>query len=174
MKTILTAVILMIGTIAAAPQAPSPKTKPAGWREASESELKTIVPARAQVEKERIETELRTASGITNGHQSIFGVVLITAGYSAQGKYSHFFEAEAPIQASGLAIPAGEYVIGYRRNNDVLEVSFYEAATGKLIGTVQAKPDPQRRKVASIYIAPPTGESVIALGRFVIPYRMGE
>ena len=37
------------------------------WRQATEKELASLVPSRAQVEKERIETELRTASGITDG-----------------------------------------------------------------------------------------------------------
>ena len=57
------------------------------WHTASEAELKALIPARAPVVKERIETEFRTASGITDGeHRFIAGVVLITAGYSAEGK----------------------------------------------------------------------------------------
>src|SRR5262245_11225410 len=53
------------------------------WRQATEKELASILPPRAQVEKERIETELRTASGITDGKgKFIAGVVLITAGYA--------------------------------------------------------------------------------------------
>jgi len=51
------------------------------WRSATASELDTALPARAPVEKERIETEKRTASGIVNSHgKLIAGVVLITAG----------------------------------------------------------------------------------------------
>ncbi len=62
------------------------------WHSASEEELKSLIPARAPVISERIETEFRTASGITDGKgHAIAGVVLITAGYSADGKYSHYF-----------------------------------------------------------------------------------
>ena len=55
-------------------------------------ELRSVIPARAPVISERIETEFRTASGITDGNcHFIAGVVTITAGYSAEGKYSHYF-----------------------------------------------------------------------------------
>src|ERR1041384_4115379 len=71
----------------------------AGWRNASEPELRKVIPARAPVIKENIETEFRTASGVTDGRgKYIAGVVMITAGYSAEGKYSHFFIAPAPVQ----------------------------------------------------------------------------
>jgi len=47
---------------------------------------------------EHIETEMRTASGIVNGRgQFIAGVVLITAGYSAADKYSHYLIVQAPV-----------------------------------------------------------------------------
>src|SRR5215208_5868261 len=69
------------------------------WRAATEQELKQIIPARAPVEKENIETEFRTASGVTDGRgRFIAGVVMITAGYSAEGKYSHFFLTQVPVQ----------------------------------------------------------------------------
>ena len=56
----------------------------AEWRTATEKELKSVVPERAPVGKERIETEFRTASGVTDGRgKFIFGVVMITAGYEA-------------------------------------------------------------------------------------------
>ena len=64
----------------------SPAQKSA-WRQATDAELASLLPARAQVEKEHIETEMRTASGIVNGRgHTIAGVVLLTAGYSAEGK----------------------------------------------------------------------------------------
>ena len=51
------------------------------WRQATDAELASLLPARAQVVTEHIETEMRTASGIVNGRgQFIAGVVLITAG----------------------------------------------------------------------------------------------
>ncbi|HEY9127488.1 MAG TPA: hypothetical protein VIM62_10200, partial [Acidobacteriaceae bacterium] len=53
------------------------------WRQATSAELQAELPARAPVEKEHIETEMSTASGITDGKgHFVAGVVLITAGYS--------------------------------------------------------------------------------------------
>src|SRR5260370_36571474 len=70
-----------------------------GWRAATPAELESFLPARAPVDKERIETELRTASGIINDRgQLIASVVLITAGYAAEGKYSHYFLIQRPIR----------------------------------------------------------------------------
>jgi hypothetical protein len=34
------------------------------WRQATDAELASLLPARAQVEKEHIETEMRTASAL--------------------------------------------------------------------------------------------------------------
>ena len=69
----------------------------AGWRQATDAELTSLLPARAPVVKEHIETEMRTASGIVDGHgHYIAGVVLITAGYSADGKYSHYLWSSRP------------------------------------------------------------------------------
>src|SRR5947209_1397238 len=80
----------------------------AAWGPATEKELQIVIPSRAPVEKERIETEFRTASGISNGQGKVIaGVVLITAGYSAQGKYSHFFLTQVPIEIGGVTFKAG-------------------------------------------------------------------
>jgi len=86
------------------------------WRQASDAELASLLPARAQVEKEHIETEMRTASGIVNnrGH-FIAGVVLLTAGYSAEGKYSHYLIVQSPVHIGGIALKPGEYVFGWTR-----------------------------------------------------------
>jgi len=75
---------------------------------------------RAPVVQERIETEMRSASGITNGHgKYIAGVVLITAGYSAEGKYSHFFLTQVPLRLGAeTRLAAGEYVIGYEHEEE--------------------------------------------------------
>src|SRR5919205_977393 len=71
----------------------------ARWRAATADELRRVIPARAPVIKENIETEFRTASGVTDGRgRFIAGVVMITAGYSAEGKYSHFFTTQAPLK----------------------------------------------------------------------------
>jgi len=75
----------------------------AEWHQASDTELRSVIPARAPVVQERIETEMRSASGITNGHgKYIAGVVLITAGYSAEGKYSHFFLTQVPLKVATI------------------------------------------------------------------------
>src|SRR5690242_7229442 len=111
----------------------------ASWRPATASELKAMLPARAPVVQERIETEMRTASGITDGKgKYVAGVVLITAGYSADGKYSHFFLTQVPIKVGSIALKPGEYVFGWRHEGDGLSVKFYEAQTGNLLGSVQA------------------------------------
>ena len=149
--------------------------KPSGWRAATESELKEIIPARAPVEKERIETEFRTASGITDGKgKYVAGVVLITAGYSADGKYSHFFLTQTPIKIGDFSLPPGEYVFGWRRNEDSLTVSFYEAQTGKPLGTVDAVRNSRLGKIESFHVYPPTEKAVIQIGRFGFSYKLME
>ena len=93
----------------------------ATWRAATEKELQGLLPTRATVEKEHIETEMRTATGITDGHgQYIAGIVLITAGYAADGKYSHFIVTQVPIQVGDVALKPGEYVIGWDRQPESL------------------------------------------------------
>src|SRR5215471_14852261 len=81
------------------------------WRAATPAELAAALPARAPVEKERIETEMRTASGIIDSRgKLIAGVVLITAGYSADGKYSHYLLVQSPITIDKIALSPGNYV----------------------------------------------------------------
>src|SRR5215211_5695205 len=76
----------------------------ANWRIASGPELRKVVPARAPVIKENIETEFRTASGVTDGRgKFIAGVVMITAGYSAEGLYSHYFITQVPLRLGSLS-----------------------------------------------------------------------
>jgi hypothetical protein len=102
------------------------------WHSASEEELKSLIPARAPVISERIETEFRTASGITDGKgHTIAGVVLITAGYSADGKYSHYFVSQVPLKVGDFLLPPGQYLIGWVRGQDSLKVTFYLAQSGK-------------------------------------------
>src|SRR4030095_13160423 len=83
----------------------------ARWRAATKQELRKLIPTRAPVVKENIETEFRTASGVFDGQSKyIAGVVMITAGYSAEGKYSHFFITQVPLQLGELSLQPGEYV----------------------------------------------------------------
>jgi hypothetical protein len=147
----------------------------AEWRTATDAEMKTVIPARAPVVTERIETEMRSASGITNGKgKYIAGVVLITAGYSAEGKYSHFFLTQVPLKLGGSTeLPAGEYVIGYEHTDNGLLVHFYEAATGNPVGSVLATLIPGVTRVEQIRVWPPKDRAVIQIGRFGFAYQIG-
>lgn len=145
------------------------------WRAASEKELQSLIPARAPVQQERIETELRTASGITNGKgKYIAGVVMITAGYSAEGKYSHFFLTQAAVKIGTFTLTPGNYVFGYEHKEDVLLVKFYEAATGKQLGEVEATLNPGITRVESFRIWPPNDHALIQIGRFSFGYQLVE
>ena len=147
------------------------------WRQATDAELASLLPARAPVEKEHIETEMRTASGIVNGRgHTIAGVVLLTAGYSAEGKYSHYLIVQAPIRIGGVALKPGEYVFGWTRAHagDELSVHFYMAATGALMGTAEAHRIAGSSRVESLHIWPPADKALIQIGRFGIPYELGE
>jgi hypothetical protein len=146
------------------------------WRQATDAELASLLPARAPVEKEHIETELRTASGIVNGRgQFIAGVVLLTAGYSADGKYSHYLIVQAPVKIGGIALKSGEYVFGWERAQarDALNFHFNEAATGALVGTCEAHRLSGSNRVESLRIWPPADKALIQIGRFGIPYEIG-
>jgi hypothetical protein len=156
---------------------PLARAQKAAWRQATEAELASLMPARAPVENERIETELRTASGIVNrrGH-FIAGVVLLTAGYSADGKYSHYLIVQTPVSIGGMALKPGEYVFGWARAQgaDALTVHFYVAATGELVGTVDAHRMAGPGRVESLHIWPPADKALIQVGRFGMLYELGE
>ncbi|MBV8071704.1 MAG: hypothetical protein JO270_17470 [Acidobacteriaceae bacterium] len=145
------------------------------WRAARDSELREIIPARAPVEKERIETEFRTASGITDGKgKYVAGVVLITAGYAAEGKYSHFLIAQVPVKIGQLQLSPGEYVFGWQRGEDALTVKFYNAQTGVFLGEVTAERVNRTGRIESFHIYPPGGKPLIQIGRFAMAYEIGE
>jgi hypothetical protein len=148
------------------------------WRQATDAELAALLPARASVEKEHIETEMRTASGITDGKgHFIAGVVLITAGYSADGKYSHYLVVQSPIKIGGISLAPGEYVFGWQRegtDGNALIVHLHEALTGKLLGAAQAHKITGNSRVESLRIWPPGDKALIQIGRFGVPYELGE
>lgn len=149
------------------------RPKSGSWRPATSSELKTLIPLRAPVVQERIETELRTASGITDGKgKYVAGVVLITAGYSAEGKYSHFLIAQAPLRIGDIHLSAGEYLIGWKHNEDALTVNIYEAASGKQLGSIEAVKNESITRVESFRIWPPGDKSVVQIGRFTFIYQI--
>jgi hypothetical protein len=148
-----------------------------GWRQASDSQLASLLPARATVEKEHIETEMRTATGIVDSHgRFIAGVVLLTAGYSAEGKYSHYLVVQAPIKIGGVALKPGEYAFGWTQGEtgEALSVHFHIAETGVLVGTAEAKHITGTQPVESLHIWPPSERAIIQIGRFAIPYEIKE
>jgi hypothetical protein len=169
-RLVLSAVLIL----SICPMAIGQKT---GWRQATDAELASLLPARASVEKEHIETEMRTASGIVNGRgHFIAGVVLLTAGYSADGKYSHYLVVQAPMRIGGIELKPGEYVFGWTRakSGDALSVHFHVAATGALVGTVDARRIVGPSRVESLHIWPPGDKAMIQIGRFGVAYEVGE
>ncbi len=148
----------------------------AAWRPASEAELKALIPDRAPVEKERIETEFRTASGITNGKgKFIAGVVLITAGYAAEGKYSNFLIVQSAMKIGSIALAPGEYVFGWRRkDDDSLEVKLYDAHSGKFLGNAEAKRLSRTGRIESFKVSPPSEKGTIEIGRFAMSYSLAD
>jgi hypothetical protein len=162
-------VFLALTTLQALPQR-------ALWRQATPAELATVLPARAPVENEHIETEMRTASGIVDERgRFIAGVVLITAGYSAEGKYSHYLIVQAPVEIGGVRLRPGDYAFGWTRENgdESLSIHFNEAATGALVGTAEGHRIAGSTRVESLHIWPPGEKALIQIGRFGIPYRLG-
>ena len=146
------------------------------WRQATQAELAAILPSRAPVENEHIETEMRTASGIVDARgRYIAGVVLITAGYSADGKYSHYLVLQAPVQIGGVALKPGAYVFGWTRSGtgDILTVHFNLAATGEQLGTADATRIAGSSRVESLRIWPPEEKALIQIGRFGMSYKLG-
>jgi hypothetical protein len=145
------------------------------WHSANPEELKAIIPARAPVISERIETEFRTASGITDGKgHAIAGVVLITAGYSADGKYSHYFVSQVPLKVGDFVLPPGEYLLGWVRQQDSLQVTFYLARSGETVGRVEATRNLSLTRVESFRIWPPADKSLVQLGRFTFSYTLAQ
>lgn len=142
------------------------------WRAATAAELEAALPARAPVEKEHIETEMRTANGIINSHREmIAAVVLITAGYAADGKYSHFLLVQAPLLIDGhLSLKPGSYVLGWQRTDDALEVHFFDSSSGTELGSGIARRESGTTSVESFHIWPPAEHKGIQIGRFFLRY----
>jgi hypothetical protein len=144
-----------------------------GWRAANSSELEGALPTRASVGKERIETEMRTASGIINSRGRIIAaVVLITAGYSADGKYSHYLLVQSPMAISDVTLSPGSYVLGWSRVDTGLSVHVYEAATGVERVSAIAHPMAPGGRVEGFRIWPPGDRSIWQIGRFELAYSL--
>lgn len=149
----------------------------ARWRAATRDELKRVIPARAPVIKENIETEFRTASGVTDGRgKFIAGVVMITAGYSAEGNYSHYFVTQVPLDLGTMRLAPGQYVFAYKRaSDDTIRITFFTASSGELVGSAEAHRDRRSHAVSSLLITPPVGgKAAIQIGRFMLEYRVAE
>jgi hypothetical protein len=147
------------------------------WRQATDAELASLLPARAPVEKEHIETEMRTASGIVNTQgRYVAGVVLLTAGYSADGKYSHYLVVQVPVKIGGVLLKPGDYAFGWDRakSGDALRVRFHVAATGVLVGVAEAHRIAGQTRVESLHIWPPSDKALVQIGRFGLTYEISE
>lgn len=159
--------------LSAAHATPQAEPHAHSWHVASEEELLQSLPARAPVQKERIETEMRSASGIVDdaGH-FIGGVVLITAGYSADGKYSHYLLVGSALRLGPLLLHPGKYVFGWKRNADGLDVHFFDAVTGQDRGSAVARQMPAGTRVEPFRITPPGDHAMLQIGRFSIVYAL--
>jgi hypothetical protein len=114
---------------------------------------------------------MRTATGIVDGRGHIIAaVVLITAGYAADGKYSHYMLVQEPIILADQNLPAGNYVVGWSRLEEGLAVHIFDAVSGVERITVVAKPIAGSHRVESFHIWPPTERSIIQIGRYMVPY----
>ena len=120
---------------------------------------------------------MRTAIGIVNGRgHFIAGVVLLTAGYSAEGKYSHYLVVQAPIRIGGIALKPGEYAFGWtpRHGHRFSERPLSRSQHRRARGTTEAHRLAGSSRVESLHIWPPSDKPVIQIGRFGIPYELGE
>lgn len=146
----------------------------ATWRAATPAELEAFLPARAPVEKEHIETEMRTATGITDDRgKTVAAVVLITAGYAAEGKYSHYLLTQTTLRLGGaVRLEPGAYVLGWSRTPDGLLVRFFEAGTGTERGSATARLNKSNSRVEPFRIWPPAERPEIQIGRFFLPYTL--
>lgn len=144
------------------------------WKKMSNADLQKSVPEKAPVIKEDIETELRTASGIWDGKNQIFGVVIITAGYEADGKYTHFLRTASTLNVGELTLKPGDYIFGYQRiDAETLRVMFYHAKDGELIGAIKAKTETKKGAIYSFLIEPPIDKKgKIYIGRFNFEYSL--
>jgi hypothetical protein len=157
---------------------PAAQAQTPAWRQMTEQELKAVIPDKAPVEKEKIETEFRTAAGVTDGGgHSIFGVTIITAGYAADGKYTHFLKTDTSLKAGELLLTPGEYVFGYKRlDADTLKVTFYRANNGEALGTANASKGNGKGGIRAFAITPPSTDhkAAIMLGRFAVDFTLAQ
>jgi len=170
MKSLLLALLLLPSL------SPTLSAQPAvTWRQATPTEMRKVLPARAQAGKERIETDMRTASGIIDSQGKVIAAVaMLTAGYAAVGKYSHFFLVQSPVTIGGVTFQPGSYLVGWKHVDDSLAVSFYEAQTEAKRGTFTAHRLTTGSRVEPFRIWPPSAGQMIQIGRFSLPYAVSK
>jgi hypothetical protein len=162
--------MLLVALLTAAPPANSAS---GDWHQMADDELAKVIPDRAAVESEQIETELRSASGVRDATGRIIAaVVLITAGYSAEGKYSHWLTTQATLRIGRVTLPPGDYVVGYRTGDgSSLLVSFYKALSGRLVGAAPARKESLTGPIRSIYVSAVGADGFsIQIGRFLLRF----
>ena len=81
---------------------------------------------------------------------------------------------QAPVSIGGVELKPGKYVLGWVRAGDALNVHFYDAATGVPVGSTEAHLIVGSSRVESLHVWPPSGKALIQIGRFGIPYKLGE
>ncbi len=132
-----------------------------------------MIPERAPVLAERVETESTSASGIVSSDgRFIAAAVLITAGYSANGKYSDYLVTQVPLKIEGKVLPPGGYLLGWVSSADGLQVTISEATTGRVLLQTLATKSPLLHHVEQIRIWPPPQQTMIQLGRFELNYTL--
>jgi hypothetical protein len=99
---------------------------------------------------------------------------MITAGYSAEGKYSHFFITQVPLRVEQVVLQPNEYVFGYQRtDSETIRLVFYRASSGEMVADVKARISRKGSAVRSLLIAPPVnGKGTIQIGRFFLDYKI--
>ena len=136
---------------------PAARSEKPEWRQATDAELASLLPARAPVEKEHIETEMRTASGIVNGSGRYIAGSGADYGGLLGGRQVFALPGGAGARC-GLAASRckpGEYAFGYSHDGEVLRVHFNDAATGSFVGTTDARLLDGIKGVESLHIWPP-------------------
>ena len=133
-KLLLTLVIALPLAVPAT-LAAQPKTT---WRAATPDELAAALPARAPVEKERIERCAPHPASTGHTRQARAGVALITAGYSADGKYHYLCNRR---RSAASPAPPRKASVGSGDDSGC----FYDAAIGSR-GTRQPTLHPDRAR----------------------------
>ena len=70
--------------------------------------------------------------------------------------------------------PPASYVFGWQRGDAGLTVHFYDAATGTPHGTATAQRLPTGTRVESFRLWPPSDRPQLQIGRFALPYTLGD